>query len=381
MWELPVRGGFAVCFSLNTSTKKAASEKQTADFMQERKEVKPMPYEKETEMQYELICQQCGKTFFHSCKSRKYCSRECSHAARRTGPAVYKKVCPQCGKEYETIYKNQTFCCHACSADAVRGEYFCEYCGKPRYSDHPNRNRFCSRECARKAKLLKGEAKRNQKLLKKLQWEEERQRVCEYCGKAYVANCSNQKYCSKECGYEGNKRLHRKKYVDAYEASDFYCAECGKHVVLHCGDTRSVYCSEECGVKAMRRIGRKKYNQKRKEQMEDAYVEPVGIKETYHKYKGICAICGLPVPATSEPTSVWAATRDHVVPLSKGGLHEKDNVQLAHRMCNSMKLDAVNGFSIDWSQKLVDEPGRWNERLDELWDQLGVIGERAAEVG
>jgi len=30
---------------------------------------------------------------------------------------------------------------------------------------------------------------------------------------------------------------------------------------------------------------------------------------------------------------------DHVVPLSRGGLHEWGNVKLAHRICNSIKKD------------------------------------------
>lgn len=334
---------------------------------------------------HELVCRQCGKTFLSRGNKRQFCSVECYHVSQKTGRTIHQKICPYCGKAFETIDRKQKYCSSTCAsrdhADAIRGEYFCEYCGKPRHSDHPSRNRFCSRECAVKARYLKGEAKRNQKLLKKLRWEEDRQRVCEYCGKPYVANQPNQKYCSKACGCEANNKQKREQYADAYETSDFYCAECGKHVVLQCGDTRSVYCSEECRVKGSRRNGRKKYNKKRKEQMSKAYVEQVGIKETYHRYKGICAICGLPVPVTTEPSSVWSATRDHVVPLSKGGLHERSNVQLAHRLCNSMKLDAADEFTIDWSHKLVDEPGRWNDRLDELWEQLGVSIERAAEAG
>ena len=35
---------------------------------------------------------------------------------------------------------------------------------------------------------------------------------------------------------------------------------------------------------------------------------------------------------------------DHIIPVSRGGTHTWDNVQLAHRYCNSIK-----------SNKLVDE--------------------------
>lgn len=39
--------------------------------------------------------------------------------------------------------------------------------------------------------------------------------------------------------------------------------------------------------------------------------------------------------------SVHDASLDHVVPLSKGGQHTKDNVRLAHRVCNSRKGDRL----------------------------------------
>lgn len=38
---------------------------------------------------------------------------------------------------------------------------------------------------------------------------------CEWCGKEYEAKSKNHKYCSKECSYEGNKRLQREELLDA----------------------------------------------------------------------------------------------------------------------------------------------------------------------
>ena len=35
------------------------------------------------------------------------------------------------------------------------------------------------------------------------------------------------------------------------------------------------------------------------------------------------------------------------------------------------KLDTMDGYHVDWKQKLIDEPGRWNEQIDDLWRQLG----------
>jgi 5-methylcytosine-specific restriction endonuclease McrA len=48
-----------------------------------------------------------------------------------------------------------------------------------------------------------------------------------------------------------------------------------------------------------------------------------------------CAYCGKPFGATLPPT------QDHVIPLSKGGNHTKDNVVPACKPCNSRKKDKL----------------------------------------
>jgi 5-methylcytosine-specific restriction endonuclease McrA len=45
---------------------------------------------------------------------------------------------------------------------------------------------------------------------------------------------------------------------------------------------------------------------------------------------GICAICG-------EAMTFADASIDHIVPLARGGKHERANLQVAHRVCNSVK--------------------------------------------
>ena len=54
------------------------------------------------------------------------------------------------------------------------------------------------------------------------------------------------------------------------------------------------------------------------------------------KYKFRCAYCG------KEFTLFDRETRDHVIPMSKGGHNTKDNIVPACRSCNSKKHNAVN---------------------------------------
>lgn len=54
-----------------------------------------------------------------------------------------------------------------------------------------------------------------------------------------------------------------------------------------------------------------------------------------------CAICGLPCFYFGEPTADLYPTMDHLVPISKGGGHTWDNVQVAHRICNINKSNRI----------------------------------------
>ena len=317
---------------------------------------------------YSKVCEHCGTIFQTNGAKRKYCSVECSRAARKTGRTTYDLNCLYCGAPFQTIDKNRKYCSSACAAkhagDLRRGEYFCEYCGKPRWSDHPNRNRFCSRECVNKAKNL-------ETLSRKEAWRKERielmTRACPNCGVVFQAKHENHRFCSSECQYENALRVHHENIVAHFIPVVSVCPECGNLFSTTLQSQSKQYCSRECAERAQSR----RYHARRKEQMSKAFVEPVGLKTTFRSYGGVCAICGLPVPETGDPTNQWAATVDHIIPLSQGGKHAKNNCQIAHRLCNSIKLDTIDDFHIDWVQRLKDEPGRWNEQLDDLWRQLG----------
>ena len=56
----------------------------------------------------------------------------------------------------------------------------------------------------------------------------------------------------------------------------------------------------------------------------------------------VCAICGRPVDRSLKFPHPWAATVDHIVPVTRGG-HPSDisNLQLAHFRCNRWKYDRI----------------------------------------
>lgn len=71
-------------------------------------------------------------------------------------------------------------------------------------------------------------------------------------------------------------------------------------------------------------------NQRRRALKYGSLVENVDPIAIYKRENGICQLCGNAVIRNE-------TTMDHKIPLSRGGEHSKENLQLAHRSCNSSK--------------------------------------------
>lgn len=74
------------------------------------------------------------------------------------------------------------------------------------------------------------------------------------------------------------------------------------------------------------------------------YVDNITLDELYERDKGICYLCGeycdysdYVMKNGKKCAKGNYPSRDHIVPISKGGLHSWNNVRLAHIKCNSQK--------------------------------------------
>lgn len=56
----------------------------------------------------------------------------------------------------------------------------------------------------------------------------------------------------------------------------------------------------------------------------------------------MCQICNAPVLTDAIYPEPLSPTIDHIVPLSRDGKHQADNVQLAHWLCNARKSDRLD---------------------------------------
>lgn len=138
----------------------------------------------------EKICEECGKKYkvkmLGSDRSR-FCSNNCKSASRRKdGKDREVRICIVCGGSFEC------------------NKYF--------------KTATCSQSCATKRRWEVGDynysKKTNQKRLKKISASllarPGKERVCDYCGKVYIAKGYKAKFCCVECKLESYKKARHK---------------------------------------------------------------------------------------------------------------------------------------------------------------------------
>lgn len=128
------------------------------------------------------------------------------------------------------------------------------------------------------------------------------------------------------------------------------CSHCGALFVP--AGNRSKYCSDDC----LRRAESAKRKDKRIRSIKRITVDDdISLERLYKRDKGVCAICGgrcdwADHTIRKDGTFIARAyypSIDHIQPISKGGLHAWDNVQLAHFICNSRKGAAMDSSPSD----------------------------------
>ncbi len=69
--------------------------------------------------------------------------------------------------------------------------------------------------------------------------------------------------------------------------------------------------------------------------------ERFDYREVFERDGWICGICGDPV----DPSLAWpdpmSVSLDHVIPVTKGGKHSRENAQCSHFRCNAQKSDSL----------------------------------------
>ena len=140
-----------------------------------------------------------------------------------------------------------------------------------------------------------------------------------------------------------NKQKRRlKSQTKKIKTITFYkvaCKICGKEYLT----TRST--SKCCCIECTKENFHLNYSKDRRTRYKGITIDKnITLKKLYRRDKGKCALCGGECDMDDYKVINGAIvcgndypSIDHIVPISKGGLHSWDNVQLAHRRCNSIK--------------------------------------------
>lgn len=256
-------------------------------------------------------CEFCGNPIIGKRRGAKYCSKDCGRKASniRTGHCTYTtketyvvKKCSRCGEEFSTNNPRRIYCSAKCkNTKHVFGRW---------KREHPNARskEDIHKEKVERDRIRQAERERYIEEMNRRKAEREEQKraniefwqnynavhVCEICGNDFEAHYPTTKYCSDKCKNKANKRKNRYKTITVDRGINLY------------------------------KLARRDAN----------ICQLCGLQVNWNDYsvKDSTVVCGNMYPSI-----------DHIKPISLGGLHSWDNVQLTHRICNTRKNNRFIG--------------------------------------
>lgn len=94
------------------------------------------------------------------------------------------------------------------------------------------------------------------------------------------------------------------------------------------------------------------YNARRAQAELEGNATPQLIEAKWEASDKTCILCGDPIDPNLPLRHRLARTIEHLTPLIRGGRHDLDNINFAHRACNTRKRD-----------KTLEEYREWRERV------------------
>lgn len=167
--------------------------------------------------------------------------------------------------------------------------------------------------------------------------------TCKYCVERKKEAKDAAKRDAQAAREEQRQKLKERRFwSSSFEQISFsVCQECGRDYL---GGGK--YCSQECQMRAHN----KRKKDKRLAKIKDRCVDmDIDVRRLYERDGGVCWLCGGTCnfeDYTKDASGHFVVGHtypsiDHVIPLSRGGVHSWENVKLAHHRCNSLKSDKV----------------------------------------
>lgn len=257
-----------------------------------------------------LTCKQCGSPFPYTWtmgqvgRRPHWCSAECrkigiSQASkrryRRRSSVSIKKLCQECG-----------------------GEFTCE-----RKSGSPTL--YCSQSCRNAAhNRAERERRPSAKDSHPEGWQRKnaiQDRVCPTCGSTFRPKAPDQQFCSYPCVVQG-------------QTFQCVCIECGE--MFTGASQNAALCSAEC--KKRRKSHRTNWRMHRRRAPAP---ERFTRMEIFERDGWKCGLCGRKVDSTLRFPDPMSASLDHIIPVTLGGQHTRENTQCSHWVCNVRKNNRI----------------------------------------
>lgn len=380
-----------ILFNPKTENQKYCSQECSTIFNYDKR--------KNTLNTYNKICLCCNKDFITTNKNKKYCSERCCNKHHKSKINKNReKICKQCNKPFMDISKfnKEKYCSELCKKKWInenpKHEKICLQCNE-KFKTNIKKAKYCSTTC--QLKMLKelnaGRKGNNAKMT------EERKIIetlkikhpnyifrggftgidgyltleCKNCGYIFERSgqilkpSSIQNIVCKEClNIKKEKKIKEKAYtlkikkeklermkkekeikkeIERLEKiKTIICEECGNEFETNRPITTK-YCCDICRKRA---ANRKKDERIYKNGDADTSIT---LTKLISRDNNTCYICGNECNDTDFKLNKDGyfivgntyPSIEHVIPLSKGGLHSWDNVKLACFRCNTLKSDNI----------------------------------------
>ena len=156
--------------------------------------------------------------------------------------------------------------------------------------------------------------------------------ACATCGNRFPMRSSNHASCSQRCMYRAWEQRQGVKTTAQWAATPRVCRHC--NTAYSSPHATQTYCSEVCRERARKARGVPLFH---------GWISPAERRAIYQRDNYTCWLCGGQVDMSADQQrDDWAASLDHVLPRSKGGTHDADNLKTAHRWCNAVRSDRVD---------------------------------------
>lgn len=188
--------------------------------------------------------------------------------------------------------------------------------------------------------------------------------VCVVCGDQFTTNADTPHCGSSRCKWASQARRPCDQCgdptgwrpTDKRAGTNVICRTCRNKKIIQRTEPLTSWVCEYCGKTCERppvrgqkpRYCGKKHEQlaaynRRRARKKDAFVEEVIRIEVFIADGYRCHLCGCKTDPTKSVPHRRAPTVDHIIPLSKGGMHERSNCRTACFSCNCRKQDRGGG--------------------------------------